>query len=115
MALIIVSELEPSPRDVTLPANVDFMVTIRDDEAGDEPQSHTLTLRLAESNDLSFEPTSGGAKLKKTKAFTRTIPATPKDLTFSARIHGEGTGLGSFRVSLDVPGTSGTGCLVGLS
>ncbi|MGB2717766.1 MAG: hypothetical protein WBC51_26515 [Vicinamibacterales bacterium] len=116
MALIIVEDLEPKPKEVSLPEPITFTVKLRDDEAPADPTpanplgTHRLLLRLEEDNDLSF---SAGRRLKQIE-FEEKIPKTARKFTFPTEVHGEGAGLVSFQVSLDVPGTSGTACLVDL-
>jgi hypothetical protein len=115
MALIIVGDdLVPGVPSVRLPATIEFSVSLRDTAARDGFKEHTLTLKLEDDNDLSFETDSSDESLVKEIEFVRKVPKKAKKFTFTARVTGTGAGLGSFNVSLDVPGTNGTGCLVGL-
>jgi hypothetical protein len=113
MAIIITKSLAADPSEVSLPKVITFTVSLRDDEAEDESVQHELVLSLAESNDLSFDPIDGDT-LTKEKRYDRKIPLKAKVFTFTERVHGKGDGLGAFRVTLDAPGTPGTGCLVTL-
>ena len=114
MALIIIERLLPEPPKIGSGEDVALSVKIRDDEAGETPNSHVFVLRLAEGNDLSFASEAGGASPVKEKSFTRNVGATAKVQKFQATIHGKGEGLGAFRVLLDVPGTPGIGWTVRL-
>jgi hypothetical protein len=115
MALIIVGDdLLPDKPSVRLPATIEFSVSLRDTAARDGVKEHTLVLRLEEENDLFFETDSPGDPSVKEIEFVRQIAKKAKKFTFTATVAGEGTGLGAFNVTLDVPGTSGTGCLVRL-
>ena len=114
MAFIVLQRLQPSERDVVLPAEMTFTATLRDDEASDPPVASELFLRLAESNDLSFGPPRANGELVKEKSFNKSVPFDDKIFTFPATIHGDGGSLLSFRVTLVLPDGQESGCLVNL-
>ena len=122
MAVIIEEDLTPTPREVQLPEDpvpITFRVRLRDNRAPAAPTTeaplttHRLVLRLEPDNDLSFGPPTAAGPLKQLE-FDREIPRTSTTFRFVSTVHGSGAGLVSFEVTLDVPGTTGTSCLVDL-
>jgi hypothetical protein len=117
MALIIDEDLKPKPKAVSLPALITFTVSLRDNQAPENPTStkplpiHHLVMSLDPDSDLFFVV---GGNRRKEAEFDEPIPRKSKELTFPLRLEGAGVGLVSFGVALDVPGPSGTDCLVDL-
>lgn len=111
MALIIETELVPDAEPVSPPDQITFSLQLSDDEAP-PAQTHRLVLSLAASNALFFETAAGGQA--KSLNFDRTISQKPKVQSFLTKVVGDPGDLGSFQVSIDVPGTSGSSCLVEL-
>jgi hypothetical protein len=82
MALIIDEDLKPKPKAVSLPALISFTVSLRDNQAPENPTStkplpvHHLVMSLDPDNDLFFVV---GGNRRKEAEFAEPIPRKSKE------------------------------------
>ena len=108
--LLVVDPMNPSPRDVNLPHDVTFDVTLKDLAATpDQPVSRTLSysLQTQTPSDILLD----GAK---TATRTRQIGRTDTRISATFHVTGTGAGLITFRVLLSDGTNELDSCLVNL-